>query len=393
MKIATFALVKKSFADILSGLDDKKFRKLCSKIPEWASAKGIEVPGSLALEQCSSSATASYKASLAGRPGVVVDITGGLGVDSWAFSRVAGKVFYLERNPELAGAAMNNFTALGLDNVTVRNECVSADSTIPDCDLIYADPARRSDTGRKVFLLEDCTPDILSLLPMLWRHSSRIMLKLSPMADIGMVAQRLGEQLKEVHVTGHEGECKELLCIMEKGHSGGYSITVADLDSGSRLSFTPEDERGAEVRYTRVLRPGQYLFEPSAALMKSGCFRLLSERFGMEKMSKDTHLYISDNFPEAIAAMGKTFVIEDVRKLDKNSMRELGKAHPRAEVSARGIPMRSEDLRDRLGCKSGGSCHIFGCSAQVTLPEGMVGLERMLVLGVLVPVHPIGIDH
>lgn len=386
--------MKKSFADILSGIDDKQAKKLSAKLPEWASTDGIVVPTSLALEQCSSTATALYKSSLIDKTGTIVDITGGLGVDCWAFSKKADKVFYYEQNQELAQAAQKNCTALGIQNITVTNACITQDSLIPDCDLLYADPARRSDTGRKVFLLEDCTPDILALLPLLWRHCHRIMLKLSPMADITMLASRLGEQLKEIHVVGLGGECKELLCLLERGKDiHGYTITVADLDSGARLSFTPEEERTAEVRFTKTIRPGTYLFEPSAALMKSGCFKLISERFGMEKISKDTHLFVSAAIPESLPGLGKCFLIEEVRPLDKASMKEMGRTNPKAEVSARGIPMRSEELRGKLGCKSGGSKHIFGCSAQIALPEGMVGVERMLLLCTPVPMHPVGINH
>lgn len=394
MKIATFASVKKSFADILSGIDDRQSKKFAAKLPEWAAAQGVEIPSSLALEQCSSTATALYKASLVGKTGTVTDITGGFGVDSWAFSKVADKVFYFEQNARLADAVKKNCEALGTDNITVSCECITPGSTIPDCDLLFADPARRSDTGRKVFLLEDCTPDILTLLPLVWRHTARVMLKLSPMADISMLASRLGPQLKEVHAVGLDGECKELLCLLERGKdSPGYMITVADLNSGASLRFSPEEERQADVIFTGDIRPGRYLFEPSAALMKSGCFKLISGRFGMEKMSRDTQLYVSDAIPSDLQGLGKFFVIEDVRKMDKTSLKEMGRANPIAEVSARGIPMRSEELRDRLGCKSGGSRHIFGVSAQVTLPEGVVRLERMIVLCSLVPMHSVGVNH
>jgi len=403
--------VKKSFAQILSGIDDRQARKLETKLPEWASAEGIEIPSSLALEQCSSTATALYKAALIGKTGIITDITGGLGVDCRAFSGIADKVFYFEQNQELAEAARKNFDTFGIGNVTVTNATVTKDSPIPDCDLIFADPARRSGTGRKVFLLEDCTPDVLSMMDLFWRHTPRILLKLSPMADITMLASRLGERLKEIHIVSLDGECKELLCILDKAHTGGFTITVADLgkNSGQRsnpdskidtllkstssLSFTPEDERQSAVRYTRGISNGQYLFEPSAALMKSGCFKLISDSFGMEKLSKDTHLYITGSIPEELRGLGKFFLIEEVRRLDKAAMKEMGKANPRAEVSARGIPMRSEELRDRLGCKSGGSRHIFGCSAQVALPEGVVAVERMLLLCSPVSVHPVGVDH
>jgi len=393
VKITTFAPVKKSFADILSGLEDNRGRKLSSKLPEWSLVEGLCIPSSLALEQCSSSATARYKASLIGNADMVVDITGGFGVDSWAFSMVADKVCYFEQNADLADAVRANYEALGVHNVIIRNECITEDSDLPDCDLLYADPARRSDTGRKVFLLEDCTPDVLTLMPLFWQNTSRIMFKLSPMADISMLSERFGAVLKEIHVVGLDGECKELLCILEKDGTADFSITVAELDSGASFKFSRREEKEATVSYTHEIRPGQFLFEPSAAFMKSGAFKIISERFGMEKMSRDTHLYVSDIMPEGLKGLGKFFEIKEVHPLDKASMKGIGKSYPKAEVTARGIPMRSEELRDRIGCKSGGSVHVFGCSAQVALPEGMVRVERMIVLCTPVAMHSVGIDH
>ena len=213
--------MKRSFADILQGLDSDRAQKVARKLPEWA-AVGAEIPSALALEQCSSSATAGYKAGLAAadvppeaaRMGTVLDLTGGLGVDSWAFSRVAERVVYFERKKELAEAAQRNFERLGAANIEVRCETVTPETELPEADLIYADPARRDAAGRKVFLLEDCTPDILTLLPMLLRKAPTVLLKLSPMADLAMLADRLGSALREIHVVELDGEVKELLCLL-----------------------------------------------------------------------------------------------------------------------------------------------------------------------------------
>ena len=115
---------------------------------------------------------------------------------------------YFEQNAELAAAAGRNFAKLGADNIEVRNETVTPETELPEADLIYADPARRSAAGRKVFLLEDCTPDILTLLPMLLRKAPAVLLKLSPMADLAMLAGRLGAALREIHVVESDGEAR-----------------------------------------------------------------------------------------------------------------------------------------------------------------------------------------
>ena len=176
-------------------MDGERRRRLARKLPGWEGAD-IVVPSSLALEQCSSSAAAEYKARTAlewsgGRLRTVCDITGGLGADSSAFASVAEKVVYVERNPALVEAARHNFASLALTNVEIRCEEVGPESELPECDLIYADPARRSESGRKLFRLEDCSPDIGALAPKLLERCGRLMVKLSPIADISLLRSRL----------------------------------------------------------------------------------------------------------------------------------------------------------------------------------------------------------
>ena len=183
-------------AGVLSTLDQQRSAKLRAKLPHWAEAK-VHIPSELSLEQCSSEATALYKASLAqaltGGEGSIADLTGGLGVDSWALSRVCARLLYFERNEELCSAAMDNFRELGCSNISCfkRESSLSSLEELPEMSLIYIDPARRSASGSKVFLLEDCTPDVLTLLSAMCRKSGWIMIKLSPMADITMVVRRL----------------------------------------------------------------------------------------------------------------------------------------------------------------------------------------------------------
>ena len=170
-------------------------RKLRLKVPEWYAVPSLRYPFRLSGEQCSSAETASYKAAVASVAGRrIADLTGGLGVDSWAFSKVAAAVLYNEMKPELAAAAEHNFRELGVENVTVRN-CRLEPGNVGEVldgfepDIIFLDPARRSEDGRKVFRLEDCQPDVLKLLPELFSAAPLVLLKLSPMADITLVCK------------------------------------------------------------------------------------------------------------------------------------------------------------------------------------------------------------
>lgn len=354
-----------TFADILGGIDRQQEKKLQAKLPEWAGVPGITVPSRLSLEQCSSTLAATCKSSIVNELGVksVTDITGGMGVDSWAFSTVADKVDYYERDSALCSAAEGNFKALGAGNITVHNETVGPATVLPSCDLVYADPARRDEgnDARKVFRLEDCTPDITALLPHLWEAAGRILLKLSPMADISVLEEHFGDTLSQVHIIGIKGECKEILCLLEKQHNGGYTITVQDLHTGGRLSFRPDEEADAQPVYAAPAE-GQFLFEPSPVLMKSGCFKLLCQRYGLRKFAPSTHLYSCGSCPDGLAGLGKAPVIKEILPFNNESLKKAGKAWPRCEVTARNLPLSSEALRQKMGVKSGDSAHIYACT-------------------------------
>ena len=431
--------MKRSFADILAGLDDDRARKVARKLPEWASLP-LEYPSALSLEQCSSTATARYKATLAAfAPGsgqlppetsgcagplpsddgplpltmprvarfpeavpaavpqeaarTVLDLTGGLGVDSWAFAQVAERVVYFERDAELAAAAGRNFARLGATGIEVRCETVTPDTELPEADLIYADPARRDAAGRQVFLLEDCTPDILTLLPLLLRKAPAVLLKLSPMADLAMLAERLGPALREIHVVELDGEVKELLCALSAEHSSTEPVIVVVLLSGQAaaaadLRFAPGEEREASAVYAAEVQPGGLLLEPCPALLKAGAFRLPCARWGLRKLAPSTHLYLLPGAKTASGAPGepknsvpganeassapgfrcpeaapwfKAWRVRDVLPFGAAAFKTLKQRYPRAEITARNLPLGSDALRKKMGIAPGGDTHIFGC--------------------------------
>ena len=370
-------------------------RKLKGKVKEWHEHPDLIFPLKLSAEQCSSSATGIYKAGLAaeiaGRPQwKLADLTGGLGVDSWFFSKKASDVMYNEMQAPLCDAARHNFKVLEADNIIISNCAVVSGKDLPKCtrnekddvrthfaspkelledfhpDIIYMDPARRGEGGKKVFLIEECTPDVLTLKDELFQQSSNILIKLSPMADITMVCERLGCSCREVHIVSSEGECKELLIWMDKEWDKGYSITAVELPTGypdkaaAILTFSPDEEKAHVAELAD--QTGEYLFEPGKSLTKAGAFNTTGFRFGIGKVGRSTHHYMTSD-PEKAALLkdyGKVFKVLTCKALDKRSIKEIGKAYPKAEVTARNIPMTSDALRKKLGCASGGEAHIFG---------------------------------
>ena len=441
-------------------------RKLRDKVPEWYALPSLVYPLRVSGEQCSSTVTARYKAAVAagapseiasapapctdggvlvhGSPDLVLpctdevppvhgnlrlaDLTGGLGVDTWAFAQVFGEVLYNEMRPELAAAAEHNFRELGLTNVRVRNcALVPGSSVIPGSDrvsslipgsdpgspeasvsqildgfrpdVLFLDPARRASDGRKVFRLEDCQPDVLQLLPELLAACPHVLLKLSPMADITLVCKQLG-RVKEVHVVAADGECKELLLLLERDYNGPYSTTIFEDGAIMEIPGQARDEGDArdEGNGAATQIPGQagndegdardevsfvmadsdrpsFLFEPGKAMMKAGAFEVPGQ-YGLEKLGKHTHLYVGAEVPAELKPFGKTFWILEVVPLNNRTVKAIGPKYPKADVTARNIPLTSDQLRAKLGVRSGGDVHIFGLHSDALHSNLLLVVQR-----------------
>lgn len=360
-------------------------KKLRTKLPEWYEIPEIIYPDRLSSEQSSSSATAKYKASIASRianGGRIADLTGGLGADSLAFSRVASQVMYNEMELGRAEAARHNFPLLGAENISVSSFCVEESGKSEGAanfwktlkkfspDLVYMDPARRSATGSKVFLLEDCSPDVLTLIPDIFGICSNLLLKLSPMADISMLLKRLQEHgawTKELHIVSAGGECKELLLWCTPSATDDTALIINEDGNILRTSIAAESAAVPQfLQDAAQLNSMRFLFEPGKALAKAGLFNAIctmQDDAGIGTMllkaGRSTHLYFTDSQNNA-SNFGKTFKIIGLAPFCKQGIRNFSAKYPRAEVSARNLPLTSEELRRKLKVQSGGDIHIFG---------------------------------
>ena len=313
-----------------------------------------------------------WKKTAAGLMALLI-VAGGVPVQP--FAQVFDRALYNEMRPELADAARHNFAALGLSNVTVSCAELAA-GKLPlilgsfHPDILFLDPARRASDGRKVFRLEDCQPDVLQLLPELLSACPLVLLKLSPMADISLVCKQLG-CVKAVHVVGAEGECKELLLLLERGYHGPHTLTVYSSGAVAEVS-APSGETPDLVGGDGGVMPDPFhvmpdpdrasqawLFDPGKALLKAGAFTWPCQ-FGVQKLGLHTHAYVSARPVDALRPFGKWYQILEIAPLNNRSVKEMGKKYPRAEVTARNLPLTSDQLRAKLGIKSGGAVHIFG---------------------------------
>lgn len=341
------------------------------KLPSWADNERIVFPPRLAMEQCSSEATARYKARLCGerlpqdgRPHTLTDLTGGLGVDCAFMSAAFDDVTYVERQPHVAAVAAHNFGCLGCTAIhPLTGDGVALLDSLPTQDWIFLDPARRDGAGRKVVALADCEPDVARLEDTLLAHAQRVMVKCSPMLDISLACRQL-HSVREIYVVALQNECKELLLLLGSDDGEPLRLHAVSLrgngDVESELSFTADEERDADCPYAEGV--GRYLFEPGVAVLKAGCVRLLPSLYGVQKLQANSHLYTADNpcadFP------GRQFEVVGSTGFGKRELREFTKDMTQANLAVRNFPESVDTLRKRLRLQDGGDDYLFATTLQ-----------------------------
>ncbi len=355
------------------------------KLPSWAALEEIIYPPHLNMEQCSSEATARYKATLVthhaeahtAQPLTLVDLTGGFGVDMAWMAQRCEHAWYVERNADLCLVAQHNFHVLGLNQVEVINgealSCLDqaeADAPFPShVSVIYMDPARRNSNGGKVVDITHCQPDVLSLLPKLLKRCDTLILKLSPMLDWHKAVAQL-QRVKEVHIVSVGNECKELLLVLTPDTCTAPKVVCVNMDAShvaatdeednldkQSLTFSPEEMALSTTPQATALNAGMYLYEPNASIMKAGCFAAIAQRYDVEALGRNTHLYVSDERSERFP--GRRFVIEAVSSFNKKALKQQLQSISKANIATRNFPLSVAELRKRLRLKEGGEYYLF----------------------------------
>lgn len=338
----------------------------CTKLPEWAATEGIIYPPRLSMEQCSSEATAKYKAKVLNpTSSAFIDLTGGFGVDFSYMARSFKKAVYVERQPHLCEAARNNFQLLGLENAeVVCDDGVEYLKNLPSpfhppsTLTIYLDPARRDENGNKTYAISDCTPDVVALKDLLLEKAGRVMIKLSPMLDWHKAVDDLGEVV-EVHIVSVDNECKELLLVLAKNPAGPLRVVCANIrhDAETELfEFSPTSNSPA-TPFSPALRERDFLYEPNASIMKAGCFTEVAGRFGVQPTGSNSHLFLSPQFIPDFP--GRKFQIEQVTSMNKKELKRAIGGLTKANITVRNFPLSVAELRKRLKLADGGDTYIF----------------------------------
>ena len=333
------------------------------KLPSWAATDGVVYPPHLSMEQCSSEQTAIYKCGIMeqvpqeGRE-MLIDLTGGFGVDFAFMARCCDHAVYVEQQEHLCETAQHNFNLLGLHHARIihgdAEEVLSHLDTQPANTFIYIDPARRDSNKARTYAIADCTPNVLELKERLIDAAHHVLIKLSPMLDWHKAVNDLGEHVAEIHIVSVANECKELLILLAADHKG--EPTIHCVNDNRHLTYTPsEGDMPAAIAESDY---ATFIYEPNASIMKAGCFGLLTQRYPVKALAPDSHLFVSaeqvKDFP------GRQFAVTAITTMNKKELASALKGITRANIATRNFPMTAQQLRQRLSLQDGGDTYIFG---------------------------------
>ena len=346
------------------------------KVPRWAATEGILYPPHLSMEQCSSEEAARYKGEVVrrllttmqqdGRLTTFVDLTGGMGVDHSFMAPHFDRSFFVEREATLCELARHNLPLLGLHYTEVwQTEALEAVERLPQAEVVFLDPARRDVHGGRTWSIADCSPNILPMLPQLLEKTKAVVVKLSPMLDWHQAVREIeeaGGSVAEVHIVDVDNECKELLFVIFPETSVAHRLVCVHGDKV--VDITPDERQGTPALVTseEELQQASFLYEPCPAIMKSGCFAMLTQRFNVKAIAPNSHLFVSKEPCEAFP--GRAFHVLRVFTLNKKECAEALRDVSRANITTRNFPLSPDQLRKKLHLRDGGDTYIFAATFQ-----------------------------
>ncbi len=337
-----------SIQELVGQIEAKK--RAQQKLPTWYACENVYYPSKLNIEQTSSESTAKYKSSLISGDSLI-DLTGGFGVDAYYFSKRFKKVTHCEIDTDLSQIVSHNLEQLNILNIqTVPHNGLTYLTSQKQFDWIYIDPSRRNDVKGKVFLLEDCLPNVPDNLDILFRYTDNILVKVSPMLDITSAINELNF-VKEVHVIALNNEVKELLFILEKEYKKSIAIKTVNISSKQHQYFAADFKGGAICDFSL---PKTYLYEPNAAILKAGLFDDLST-LNVSKLHQNSHLYTSDSL---LKFPGRSFIIKHILPYDKKQLKKLIPSQ-KANITTRNFPDTVVQIRKKTKLKDGGNDYLF----------------------------------
>ena len=326
--------------------------KAKKKLPTYFKTPNIYFPNKVNIEQTSSEKTAEFKSKIV-TGNVMIDATGGFGVDSMYFSKEFKKIIYIEENKELFEIVKANSKKLDLNIEHLNDDGIDYVKKIDTgIDLLYIDPSRRNKENKKVHFLSDCTPLIDYDLIQSLQNFKTILIKCSPIIDLKKTINDL-KVVSEIYIVGINNEVKEVLFNLNKQSNNDIKIKCIDL-SNRELDFefciddinNKKNDDNSEVL--------NYLYEPNSMILKSGAFGLICDRYDVKKLNTNSHLYTSKKL---IDFPGRTFEVDSVVNYSKRNLKNLNIS--KANITTRNFPIDVKDLRKKSKISDGGKDYLF----------------------------------
>ena len=330
-----------------------KGKKVAHKKFPYLLKEGIIFPPNLNLEQASSQATAEFKAkTLSGKS--FIDLTSGFGIDAYFLSKNFEEVTLVEQNAELLAIVKHNWKTLNkkanfinenLENFLQQNQS--------KFDLVYLDPARRDEHKNKKFLLEDLSPNLLEIQDQLLKISDQIIIKLSPLIDITYLISTL-KNIVEIQIIAVRNEVKELLVfIHSKKVKHHITITCINLESEEKqFSFNFDEVKSAVSEFSGPL---QYLYIPNNAVLKSGGFNCISEKFDLKKLHPNSHFYTSEELLESFPGRVLKVEIIDSKQIKKGE---------KYNIISKNHPLTPDEIKKKYKIMDGGNAYLIFTQTQ-----------------------------
>ena len=338
-------------------------RKASKKLSETLQNKQFVFPTTLSAEQCTSDLLSAFHATMIDDDVSMVDLTCGLGIDVYHFAQRAKSITAIERNLEIAQAVKYNAGILGFNNINVQNAdcCEFIKNTESHFDVAFIDPARRGNSGKRLFALSDCEPDIIAIFNDIKKKCDKLIIKASPMLDVSQIIRELPE-ITEIYAIGTLQECKEIVVVVDfkiKTEIVRVNAVTLERENIVKFSFEQNEEQNTSPFYIIPQRL-EYLYEPYPAVMKVAPFRLLSSKYNVAKLHSNTHLYTSQN--HMLDFPGEVFKIEEIIPFSSKEIKKFSTQYPKINVATRNFIMSADDLRQKLKVKDGGDKRVFGCT-------------------------------
>ncbi len=309
-------------------------RKGASKFAR-ASAMWLDPVG---VEQATAEHVAAHKALRFGS-GLVFDLCGGIGGDAVAFAR-ASDVVAVDLDHAMGRRVLWNARVHGVEGRVLAVRSRAEAVAIPRGALVHVDPDRRADPAqRRAQFLDGYQPG-LDFLHALRSKTDGGAIKLGPASDFDAHFNDAGY---EVEVVSLGGECKEATVWF--GALANCRRRASILPAGA--TWTDRDAPPAAARVAHT--PQTWMFDPDAALVRAGLLDAFAAAHSLARCGPGVP-YLTGDAPLPTPFLSAFRVLDDL-PFDFKTLRSYLKGADLSarEIKPRGVDVRPEDLRRRLG--------------------------------------------